>query len=519
MQQPESSATPEIENIDYNLGYTYFKQKNYPQATTYFNQFISKTKDDKLRLNDAYLRLGDGYFVSSDYKSAVNAYENAIKLNEIESDYAFFQKAMSTGYAGNASKKIRELENFIIKYPNSKLRDDAMYELGNSYVKANETDKAMQIYNRLSSEYRMSSFVSKALLRQGLVYYNGNENERALTKFKKVASDYPGTPEAVQAVSTARLIYIDLGRVSEYASWVRTLDYVEVTNADLDNATYEAAEKQYLDNNTDKAISQFNGYLNDFENGLHALNAHFYLAQLYFKKDLAANAAPHYKYVVEGARSEFTEEALSRLSQFYLEAKNWTEALPLLKRLEEEADFPQNVIFAQSNLMKAYYQLEDYNKAVSYAEKVLTNSKIDNKIKSDAHIIIARSAIKTGDEDRAKTAFSQVEKVATGEAAAEALYYNAYFKNKDGKHEASNQSVQKLAKDFSGYKYYSAKGLVLMAKNFYALNDAFQATYILESVIQNFAVFDDVVNEAKTELSKIKTEEAKTNSSIQPEGN
>jgi len=104
--------------------------------------------------------------------------------------------------------------------------------------------------------------------------------------------------------------------------------------------------------------------------------------------------------------------------------------------------------------------------------------------------------------------------VATGEMAAEALYYDAYFKNKEGKFEASNTTVQKLAKDFSGYKYYSAKGLVLMAKNFYALKDAYQATYILESVIENFKEFDEVVSEAQSELTVIKAEEAKTNSSI-----
>lgn len=231
------------------------------------------------------------------------------------------------------------------------------------------------------------------------------------------------------------------------------------------------------------------------------------------------NAASHYQYVVAASRSEFTEEALSRLSQFYLESKSWNKAIPLLERLEDEANFPQNVVFAQSNLMKANYQLESYNKAVTYAEKVLANSKIDIKIKADAHIIIARSAIKTGDETKAKEAYAKVETVATGETAAEALYYNAYFKNKETKYEASNTTVQKLAKDFSGYKYYSAKGLVLMAKNFYALNDAFQATYILESVIQNFTEFNDVVTEAKVELSKIKAQEAKTNSSIQPEGN
>ncbi|WP_308990854.1 tetratricopeptide repeat protein [Mariniflexile litorale] len=515
-QQSGASSTPEHKNIDYNLAYTYFKLKKYSQTAHYFNQFIaSNKKNDNVRLNDAYLRLGDAYFVSSEYKNAITAYENAIKLSAVESDYAFFQKAISAGYVGQDSKKIKELEQFILEYQKSKLRDDAMYELGNTYVKAGDSDKAIQIYNRLSAEYKMSSFVPKALLRQGLVYYNGSKNEQALSKFKQVAGEYPDTPEAVQAVSTARLIYIDLGRVSEYATWVKTLKYVEVTDADLDNATYEAAEKQYLDNNTDRAITQFNGYLNQFPNGLHALQSHFYIAQMYYKKGLMDNAAPHYKYVVETSRSEFSEEALSRLSQFYLEKKDWNKAIPLLERLEDEANFPQNVVFAQSNLMKANYQLESYNKAVSYAEKVLANSTIDNKIKADANVIIARSAIKTNNETKAKEAYAKVETVATGETAAEALYYNAYFKNKETKYEASNTAVQKLAKDFSGYKYYSAKGLVLMAKNFYALKDAFQATYILESVIQNFTEFNDVVTEAKAELSKIKAQEAKTNSSVQ----
>jgi tetratricopeptide (TPR) repeat protein len=189
--------------------------------------------------------------------------------------------------------------------------------------------------------------------------------------------------------------------------------------------------------------------------------------------------------------------------------------MPLLQRLENEAQFPQNVVFAQSNLMKAFYQAQDYTNAVAYAEKVLDNSKVDKNVKSDAHVIIARSAMKTGNESKAKSAYAQVEKIASGELAAEALYFNAYFKNKEGNHKASNTVVQQLAKDYSGYKYYAAKGLIIMAKNFYALDDAYQATYILESVIQNFAEFNDVVDEAKAELKRIKSEESKTNSSVQ----
>ncbi|WP_047545177.1 tetratricopeptide repeat protein [Psychroserpens sp. Hel_I_66] len=515
-QQGEASEVNEINNIDYNIGYTYFKLKNYTKSTESFQKFIDKHKEDKLRLNDAYLRLGDGYFVSSNYSNAISAYEKAIAINEIEADYATFQKTMSYGYIGEGSNKIKGLVAFINNFKNSSLRDDAMYELANSYIKANETDKAMAMYDRLNQEYSTSVFIPKALLRQGLSYYNTSDNERALNKFKTVAKDFPSTAEANQAVATARLIYIDLGRVEDYAAWVKTLDYIDVTDAELDNTSYLAAEKQYLDNNTDNAIRQFNKYLNEFPNGMHALKSHFYLAEMYSKKELPDNAKPHYEYVVNKQKGEFTEQALVKLSEIYLSNKNWDKAIPLLKRLENEADYPQNITYAQSNLMNAFYQKENYSEAVNYAEKSLQNSKIDNKVKSDAQIIIARSAIKTGNESKAKIAYAEVEKIATGALAAEALFYNAYFKNKDGNYESSNTTVQKLARDYSSYKYYSAKGLVVMAKNYDALGDAFQATYILESVINNFPEFDDVVAEAQQELDRIKTKAAKTNSSVQP---
>ncbi|WP_434036723.1 tetratricopeptide repeat protein [Formosa sp. 4Alg 33] len=507
--------TDEHEVVDYSLGYAYFKQRDYSQATEHFNTFTKNYNEDQVKLNDAYLRLADGYFVSSNYESAINAYNSAIKLGEIETDYATFQKAISYGYIGNSKTKVSELERFIDTYPKSKLRDDAMYELGNAYTKSNQNDRAVAMYNQLSSEYRMSSLTPKAMLREGLIFYNDNKNQKALERFKTVATSYPNTPEAIQAVSTARLIYIDLGEVDAYASWVKTLDYVKVTDADLDNSTYQSAEKRYLDNEVDDAIKQFNGYLAQFKPGLHTNEAHFYLAQLYYKKGLTVNAAPHYKYVVDAPRSEFTEEALVRLSQSYLDGKNWLDAIPVLERLETEAAFPQNVVFAQSNLMKANYQLSKYNSAVSYAEKVLANKTIDNKIKSDAHIIIARSAFSTKDLERAKVAYEEVSKVATGETAAEALYYSAYFKHQDRYYEESNALVQRLAKDYSSYKYFSAKGLVVMAKNYKELGDAFQATYILESVIENFSTYKDVTSEAQKELKDIKQEQAKTNSSVQ----
>ena len=519
LQLPGASGTPEIRNSRYNLAYTNFKLKNYSEAINQFKIYVESSTSDGAQKNDAFLRLGDSYFVSSQYWPALENYNKAIELGTPDEDYAAFQKAISYGFVDRLQSKIDGLQEFIRKYPKSIYRDDALYELGNTYVSQDKTGDAISTYDKLIKEQPTSSYVSRTLLKKALIYDNTGKSNDALNLFKRVAKDFPSTAEALQAVASAKIIYIDQGRVNEYANWVKTLDFVDIEDSEVDDATYLAAEQPYLENKPNQALPRFEEYLKQFPNGQHALKAHFYLGQLYFSESASEKAIPHFAFVVNKERSEYSEQALARISELYLAKKDYQNSLKYLKRLETEADFPQNIIFAQTNSMKASYELKQYAEAVSYAEKVLLNAKIDNSIKSDAQIIIARSAIKTGDEGKAKIAYAEVSRIATGQLAAEALYYEAYFKNKEGNPESSNASIQKLAKDFSGFKYYGAKGLVLMAKNFYALEDAYQATYILESVIKNFSDYPDIVDEAKAELVVIKASEAKTNSSVESDGN
>lgn len=514
---PEASLTDENKGIDYQIGYVYFKQKNYPKALSHFKDFLATNSDDKQKRNDAYLRLGDTYFVTSAYRKAINAYRESEKLKVGTADYALFQTAVSHGFINDNTTKNQLLNKLIDQYPKSIYRDDALYVLAGTYTTLNKNTEAIQTYDRLLKQHKRSSFVPRVLLKKGLIYYNNNENEKALQAYRKTVDDYPNTAYAQEAVRNARQIYVDTGRVDEYANWVKDLDFINVSNVEIDNDMYESAEKQYVMNDYPKAIAAFKKYLQNFPKGLRALQAHFYLAQAYENQNNPNKAMPHFKYVTQQAQNEFTEQSLSKLSQNYLDKNKWDDALPLLLRLENVAEHPQNIIYAQSNLMKAYYHKADYTKAVIYAEKVANKSGVGATVKSDAQIIIARSAIKTGDEAKARTAYKNVESIATGELKAEALYYDAYFKFQDGNYKNSNVVVQTIASDYAAYKYWGAKSLVIMAKNFYALKDAYQATYILESVLKNFKQFDDVVQEAQTELNRIKKEEAKTNDSVIPE--
>ena len=508
----EATTTPEFKNSNYNIAYAYFKMKEYDQAGNYFQKQIEKGTD-KVRLNDAYLRLADCRFVTSKYWPAMEAYAKVIEQKSVDADYAFYQRAISYGFVGKNEKKIENLLSFLQSYPKSEYRDDALYELGNTYVTENKDDQAIKTYDQLIKEFENGSFVSKAILKQGLVYYNADKDTQALAKFKEVVAAFPKSAEALEAVATARLIYVENGKVDEYASWVRTLDFVAVSDADLDNDTYESAEKQYQQGNASQAIIGFGAYLTAFPKGIHALQANFYLAQLLYSNGSEEKSVANYNYVITEPRNEFTEPSLVRLGQIFLKAKEVDKAIVVLSRIENEADVLQNKTFAQANLMKLYYDKKDYTNSVVYAEKVLDNPKAEADVKSDAQIVVARSAIETGDEAKAKSGYQKLLS-AQGELGAEALYYDAYFKNKDGKFEDSNIAVQQLAKNYSDYKYFGAKGLLLMAANFYGLKDSYQATYILETVIKNFSDFPDVVTKAQTDLDAIKAEESKTNSSI-----
>ncbi|MEM6864867.1 MAG: tetratricopeptide repeat protein, partial [Bacteroidota bacterium] len=484
----------------------------------FFNKVSSSANQTDAKKADSYLRLGDSYFVTSQYAMAKNAYNSGSKLNGPERDYAAFQKTLCDGFLGNRTAKIEGLNTFLRVYSKSSLRDDALFELGNTYIKAGQENQGLQIYDQLVEDFSKSKFAPRALLRQGLVHYNANRNEQAIGKMKRLVEDYPKTSEAKQAVATAKLVYIDEGRVSEYATWARGLDFVEVSNSELENASFEAANRKYVEGKQDTALKGFQDYLEEFPDGVHALQVNFTIAQIYFSKNQKEKALPFFKKVAESGGA-YQEQALTRVCEIYVGDEDYSNALKYLQQLEQIAEIVQNKTFAQSNLMRGYFQQKKYSQTIAYAEKVLKVTQIDNRIKSDAQIMIARSAIKTGDETLAEAAFLEVKKIATGALAAEAWYYDAYFKNKAGDFEGSNESVQKLARDYAAYKEWAGKGLVIMAKNFYALDDAFQATYILESVITNFSEYEELVAEAEGELSIIKSRESQRNSSVDPNGN
>ncbi|RKW06679.1 MAG: tetratricopeptide repeat protein [Capnocytophaga sp.] len=494
----------------YGLAYALFNQKKYAEAAPYFTKYI-ETQPDALRLSDAYLRLGDSHFGAGQYWPAMDAYDKVIDTKVPSTDYPAFQKAISYGIVDRAPKKIEALEAFIKDYPQSNLREDALYELANTYVSQGKPEKATELYKILQTDYKGGTYTVRAMLREGLMLYNKNENQKALAIFKEITEKYPSSAEALQAVSTAKNIYAEQGKMEEYAAWAKGLGYVKISDSELDSAAFDAAESLYVQGKKQEAKLALEKYLKDYPKGGNASQARFFLAQLYYEGNQKTKALPLYEKVLEEGRNEHSEQVLLRLSQLYLEKQEWGKVLPLLKELESTSAVLQNVLFARTNLMRCFYQQKDYPQAIAYAQKVLAEKTSAERAKSDAHLILARAYMATGSEAEAEKEYALLRKNATDALMAEALYYDAYFKNKAKQYKKSNEVVQKLAKEYGGYKEFSAKGLVLMAKNFYGLKDLYQANYILSSVLENFKDYPEVIAQAKEAMELVKTSEKKSN--------
>lgn len=513
----QSFALSENENeykIHYHLGHAYLKVDKYRDAVSAFLEFIRRSPDDRIRINESNLRIADAYFYNKEFELAQVYYKKSKDLEGIDADYATYQYAVCLGLNGRREERIQVLGTFVGSFRDSKFRDDALYDLANTFLQSGDNANALEYFQRVMSFYPDGEYLIRSKLKKGLIYYNLEKYEDALREFRQIVSFYPQSPQAKEAVASARRVYIDLNRVDEYVSWVEGIQFLDITKSSLDSTAYIAAEKLFFKNQTEAALSSFEKYTKDYPNGIFIINSYFYIAESYYKENNYTEALKYYRYVLERPQNLFTEKALLISAKIHTLRENYHLLIPILRRLETVASYDQNVLYAQAGLMKAYREVDSCSSAIIYGRKVMEYTALENYLKQQAIQIVARCALRTQDTAQAIATYVLLEKEGRGETVAEALHYKALFLSIDKEYEKSNAVVSELAANHAGYKYWGAKSLLVMAGNFHHLKDDYQAFYILDNVIENFGQFNDVLMEAR--LMKQRFELLQKNTAIQP---
>jgi TolA-binding protein len=465
-------------------------------------------------ITDARLRMGDCYFITQNYEDAIDQYDRAIKRESQDSDYAYFQKALSEGALGNNQQKITTLKMITREYPSSNYIDDAYFEIAESYLLLNDNSNALDWYSDLMNTFPNSSYVIKALQKSGLVHYNQNNYDAALSELKQIVSDYPGSKEAIEALSTIRNIYIDKNAVGDYYAYAETVPFANVTVSEQDSITYLAAEMLYMNNNCPGAVRAFDGYKQQFPKGAFVLNANYYKAECDYKLGNMEEALTGYNFVLEYPKSRFTENALVRAGELNMEFEDYASALQNFQRLEDAADYQSNITLAINGQLICNYHLGNYQEAIQVSERLLERDKLNNEQLLNAHYITAKSAMAIDNLELATREFETTHELSDGEKGAEAKYMLTSIQFKLRNFEKAEEMVFELVNEYPGFEYWKAKGFIMLA-DIYAENDnVFQAKQTLQSIIDNYPG-DDLKAEAAQKLEALEQQEAASEAPVQ----
>ena len=499
--------------IDYDIAFNYLKLSKHDLAISAFNESLTSSFSDEYRY-DVFLRIADSYFILKSYSSAIENYKRAIKLNN-ESTYPYFQIAQSLGLLERPSEKINQLKEIIESFPRSPILDDCYFELATTYANSENFEKALEYYNFTIQKFPESVFTPKAILNKALIIYNSGDLINSENLLKEYVLKFPTEITVTQALLTLKEIAVEKNSVEEFSKWIKSSGVSSISELEIEKASIDAIEillNQKKEKQLKKALEN---YIANYPNGLDVKRISYLLGEILYSNNILDESILNFKRVVSGTRNNYSEKSIVRICQSLIKLNNNSEATIFLERLEKSAEANENLIYAVSNLMRIYYEENMYDKAVVYGEKLISFKKINNRVKSDAYFFIARSSINLGETKKALVAYKKLENDSNRELAVEALYYKALdnFDKKD--YLNSNLVIEKISNEFSVYKKWTGKSLLLMSKNFYQLGDAFQASYILESVIENFEQMPTIVDEAKKNLLRIKQIESEKNSSVE----
>ena len=492
---PGATILPNYNTANYNIGYCYFLMQKMTQAMIAFRKYIANksASDSDDKVFDAYLRMGDGYFSMKDYVNSADFYGKAQSVQTKDDhlkDYAMYQQALALGYQGKKQEKADLLKKFHETFPKSEYLSKSRYAEARTLHDLRSYDQALDAYTSLYNDYPTGDYAVPCLKNMGLIYRAKNDPDDAMTQFKKAVSLVKNAKGSDYAdlLREIKEIYVGKGQLDQWEAYATSIGYSE-TQSVADSTTYVVAEKFYSDGNCTDAMKEFNKYISKYPAGIYITEINFMRAECSYKNNDLNTALGSYIAVLDKGESKYTERCLIQTSVIYYKQKDYPDATKMYLRLENEST-NQDV---QNNL----------DSASLYAAKVVTILRLTNDIYGQAHYLLGKSAIAKNDKTTAEKEFKDCEKaVPNTKYAAEARYELCWMQYDSKQYKPAEKALLKEINDYAGFSEWSGKGWLLLADDYLAMKDTFQAKFVLKNYIDNGDV-PELQKEAQAKLDAI----------------
>lgn len=489
---PGAPVLANYNTANYNIGYCYMAQRNYPEAVIWFRKYVTNKgpNDPNERVFDAYLCMGDGYFRMSEFINAAEFYGKAVATPTVtpyNKDYALYQQAMAYGYLGKKQEKADALKKMRVEYPASHYIENGRYQEARALHELKNYDQALALYNEVYMRDKTGKFAVSCLTNMGSIYRVKNNLDNALSMYKDAAQLLrgKGTTDFSEVMKEIKEIYLAKNQLDQWETYASSMGYQE-SQVVADSTAYAQAAKMYNAGNCKEAIAQANKYIQRYPSGVYVTEVHYMRAECSYKSGDTTTALGSYNFILDKGQTKYTEISLKRAGYIYYTRKDWNNASRIYGRLSNDAKNEIDRNDAKVNAMRTYLFAKNIDSANVYATKVLGLSGTANAVKGEANYIKGKAALNAGDMTNAETYFGKVGALAPNTIyAAEASYQLCYIKYKKQPSKAVQTAILKHINDYDGFADWSGEGWLLLADNYLALKDTAGAKVVLNGYIDN----------------------------------
>lgn len=179
----------------YQLGYAYYRVKNYEKALENFNECTNE--EDELHQLAVY-NMGDCYLNLSQKEYARNAFKSASEKSfntEIREDAMFNYAKLAFELSFNPfHEAITAFESYLDQYPNSPRRDEAYEFLLNVYLKTRNYERAITSLDKIQNkDSRIKEAYQLVAYNRAVELFN-SERYTDAKKFFDMVATYPINP-------------------------------------------------------------------------------------------------------------------------------------------------------------------------------------------------------------------------------------------------------------------------------------------------------------------------------------
>jgi tetratricopeptide (TPR) repeat protein len=510
-----SSKTDYYVKTRYGIGYAYYNTKQYDKAQVHFKAYVNDdaVKPNNPNLNDALIRLADTYYIGKEYAQALRLYDKAIAQNAIDRDYAYFQRGLIFGLTGKREEAVASLGTLLKNYPRSQYADEAIYQKALLDFEGSSYATAIAGFSELIDNRPSSRLVPNALQKRGLAYNNLKKPNEAIADFKRVLDQYPTAPIASSSLYSLQETLAANNQSEAFEPYMNRFKTANPQSNAIESIEFEAAKSLYFNEKYPQAIAKLESYIKTYPNNGFSSDARYFLADSYLRQNDKATALTRFKEVVEENKTEYLNRAILRVAELEFENKSYPEAIKYYTRLREVSANRKEQANAMLGMMRSYFLTGDYDNTRRLAEELIAQGNATLNAYNSALLHRAKATYAQGNLDEALKQLAATVASATDVNGAEAQYLTGEVYFKQNKYKESIAAANKMTSDFAGYDYWVVKSFLLIADNYVAQKENFQARQTLTSIIEN-SDNPELVNEAKTKLAAL--EAAPAAPSIEP---